>query len=61
MDQETDRARLAYETILRGFSEPQDAENFIPEWRSAPTWVRDAVRVAYMQGKLDQISAPAAK
>lgn len=50
--QAEDRARLAYETYRGGFRE--DAPCPVPHWDDAPTWVRDAIHVAYLQGKLDR-------
>lgn len=41
-----ERAKLAYETFRSGL-------------RYAPSWVRDAVIVAYLQGTLDQPKGPA--
>jgi hypothetical protein len=49
-----DRARLAYETFRSGFR--VDAPCPVPHWDDAPAWVRDAVHVAYLQGKLDKPS-----
>lgn len=44
-----ERAMLAYESFRNGLRYPQD----IPTWDDAPSWVRDAVIVAYLQGTLD--------
>lgn len=44
-----ERARLAYEVFRNGLRYPGD----IPTWDDAPSWVRDAVIVGYLQGKLD--------
>jgi hypothetical protein len=46
-----DRAKTAYDTFRGGF----DASACpAPEWDGAPPWVRDVVKVAYLQGKLDR-------
>lgn len=47
-----ERIVWAYNTFRGGFRE--DAPCPIPHWDDAPPWVRDAMRVAYMQGKLDR-------
>jgi hypothetical protein len=44
-----ERAQLAYETFRNGLKYQDD----IPAWWDAPSWVRDAVIVAYLQGTLD--------
>lgn len=44
-----ERAKLSYETFRDGIKGPTK----MPEWEKAPGWVRDAVLVAYLQGKLD--------
>ena len=44
-----ERAQLAYETFRNGLRCRDD----IPAWWDAPSWVRDVVIVAYMQGTLD--------
>jgi hypothetical protein len=44
-----ERAQLAYETFRNCLRYPDD----IPAWWDAPSWVRDAVIVAYLQGTLD--------
>jgi hypothetical protein len=44
-----ERAKLAYEVFRSGLRYPDD----IPTWDDAPSWVRDAVIVAYLQGLLD--------
>lgn len=46
-----DRARLAYETFRGAF--PADSPSPAPRWEDAPAWVRDIVKIAYLQGKLD--------
>jgi hypothetical protein len=46
---DTERARVAYETFHGGFS----AGAPFPAWDEAPSWLRDVVRVAYLQGTLD--------
>jgi hypothetical protein len=43
------RARIAYDTFRSGF----DHDGRVPHWDDAPTWIRDVVIVAYLQGKLD--------
>lgn len=45
-----DRARVSYEAFRNGF----DGGVLPPEWDKAPAWVRDAIHVAYLQGKLDR-------
>ena len=45
-----ERAKLAYSVFRGGFRKDADAP---PHWDDLPTWVRDAVTVAYLQGKLD--------
>jgi hypothetical protein len=50
-----ERAQLAYETFRNGLRYPDD----IPAWWDAPSWVRDAVVVAYLQGTLDAPMSPA--
>lgn len=46
-----DRAKTAYAVFRGGFSE--DSPCPVPHWDEAPTWVRDVVKVAYLQGTLD--------
>lgn len=46
---EVDRAKLAYDTFRGGIK----GASKVPEWENTPGWVRDAVLVAYLQGKLD--------
>ena len=45
-----DRATTAYNVFRSGFS----GECPAPPWADAPSWVRDVVKVAYLQGKLDK-------
>lgn len=45
-----DRVKVAYETFTGGFA---DGKCPAPRWEDAPTWLRDALAVSYMQGKLD--------
>lgn len=45
----TERAKVAYDTFRLGFK----VAVAIPHWDDAPSWVRDVVIVAYLQGKLD--------
>jgi hypothetical protein len=47
------RIKAAYNTFRGGVRHAD-----IPQWDDAPSWVRDAMRVAYLQGKLDGRSAP---
>jgi hypothetical protein len=53
MERHTDeaRAKLAYNTFRGGFWGTIPCP--VPHWDEAPTWVRDAVIVAYLQGTLD--------
>jgi len=44
------RAQEAYATYRGGF---RDGTCPVPHWDEAPSWVRDAVTVAYLQGTLD--------
>jgi len=44
----TERHIIAYETVRAG------CKNIIPAWDSLEPWIRDAVKVAYLQGKLDR-------
>ena len=46
-----DRAKLAYDTFRGGFREIECCP--APSWDDAPSWVRDVVLVAYLQGTLD--------
>jgi hypothetical protein len=48
-----DRVKVAYETFTGGFAEGKCPA---PRWESAPTWLRDALAVAYLQGKLDALA-----
>lgn len=43
------RARIAYDAFRSGFNH----DGSVPHWDDAPTWVRDVVVVAYLQGMLD--------
>ena len=45
-----DRHKIAYETFVYGC---RDKPCPAPVWDDAPAWVRDLVRVAYIQGALD--------
>ena len=45
-----ERAKLAYDTFHGGLKD----SGSIPHWDEAPSWVRDAVIVAYLQGLLDR-------
>lgn len=47
-EEDEDRERLAYNTYRGGFS-----KNHPPLWQDLEPWVRDAITVAYLQGKLD--------
>ena len=44
------RAMISYLDFRRGFSDPSKRP---PEWDALPDFVRDAILVAYAQGKLD--------
>lgn len=44
-----ERAQTAYNIFRGGFRDNCP----VPHWDHAPSWVRDVVRVAYLQGKLD--------
>jgi len=44
-----ERPKLAYDTFRGGLKD----SSTIPHWDDAPSWVRDAVLVAYLQGLLD--------
>ena len=46
----TKRASIAYDSFRAGF----DHDGTVPHWDKAPTWVRDVVLVAYLQGTLDR-------
>lgn len=48
-DDHVARARLAYETFRGGCNDITK----VPHWDKTPGWVRDAVLVAYLQGRLD--------
>ena len=47
-----ERVRIAYNAFLSGFSGFCPA----PRWDEASPWVRDALKVAYLQGRLDGTS-----
>lgn len=49
MNDQVERAKIAYETFLSGLKDKRT----VPDWDSSPGWVRDAVLVAYLQGQLD--------
>lgn len=49
MDDE--RIKLAYNIFRGGFSSAKPCP--VPAWDEAPSWIRDVVKVAYLQGKLD--------
>jgi hypothetical protein len=51
MDENTKRARIAYEAFRGGLISGLDPE--VPRWEDAPSWIRDVALVAYLQGKLD--------
>lgn len=51
----TARAKIAYDAFRGGFC---GGETPVPHWDEAPTWVRDAVLVAYLQGRLDNGAVP---
>lgn len=48
-EMDENRERLAYNTYRSGFS-----KNHPPLWQHLEPWVRDAITVAYLQGKLDR-------
>jgi len=48
-DDHVARARLAYETFRGGCSDITK----VPRWDKTPGWIRNAVLVAYLQGRLD--------
>lgn len=48
-DDHVARARLAYETFRGGCNDITK----VPRWEKVPGWIRDAVLVAYLQGRLD--------
>lgn len=47
-----DRAKVAYDTFRNGFTGGTPCP--APAWDAAPSWVRDVVLVAYLQGSLDR-------
>lgn len=49
-----ERAKLAYNIFRGGFR----GDVPVPHWDEAPSWVRDVVKAAYMQGKLDAKAPP---
>lgn len=49
--QEDDGPKVAFNTFRGGFR--KDTPCPVPHWDDAPAWVRDAVKVAYMAGKLN--------
>ena len=50
-DDSAKRAIIAYEAFRGGLISGLDPE--VPRWEDAPSWIRDVVLVAYLQGKLD--------
>jgi hypothetical protein len=46
------RERVAYDTYRNGFS-----KNHPPLWQHLEPWMRDAITVAYLQGKLDGVKS----
>lgn len=46
-----ERIKEAFESFTRGVRRPGYTP--LPTWDTAPAWVRDAMRVAYLQGKID--------
>ncbi len=44
----TDRVRLAYNVLRNGIRKDKP-----PEWEILQPWMRDAMLVTYLQGKLD--------
>lgn len=49
-----DRAQTAYNAYRNGFSR---GHILPPPWNELESWMRDAVIVAYLQGKLDAAEA----
>jgi hypothetical protein len=45
-----DRIKEAFNAFTSGI---RPGYTPLPTWDTAPAWVRDAMRVAYLQGKLD--------
>lgn len=50
-----DRAQLAYNVFRGGFPK----EKRTPRWTDLEPWMRDAMLVTYLQGKLDGSTLPA--
>lgn len=50
LDDREERARAAYETFRVGFRGHLRAP---PSWEQLDPWIRDACKVAYLQGALD--------
>lgn len=48
------RAKTAYDAFRGGFADPVAMK--IPPWDEVPSWMRDALIVAYLQGTLDATS-----
>lgn len=46
----TERAQVAYAAFRGGFRDDAKAP---PHWNDLETWMRDALKVAYLQGRLD--------
>lgn len=53
------RAKLAYSVFRGGFRE--GGPDAPPHWDNLPPNMRDAITVAYLQGKLDGASKPTAR
>lgn len=53
-----DRTKTAYGAFRVGFGGGPLSDWAPPNWEHLETWVRDALRVAYLLGKLDGRSAP---
>lgn len=49
-DRSERRTKLAYDTFRKGFG---DLEIAPKPWGELADWMRDAIRVAYLQGTLD--------
>ena len=52
LDDRDARARAAYETFRAGFRDHLRAP---PSWEQLDGWMRDALKVAYLQGALDGV------
>lgn len=52
----TERVRLAYNVLRDGIRKDRP-----PEWESLQPWMRDAMLVTYLQGKLDWGASVAAR